>query len=77
MLKQKERTYLVNEKGEKTAICLPLQEYQELLEDLEDLATIAERKNEPSTPLETVLKRLEKKWRNTKSGSRTRHKKNS
>ena len=57
--------FLVDEKGRRRSVVLPIKEYQELLEDLEDLAIIAERKDEPTEPLAVVKKRLEAKWRNT------------
>jgi len=50
--------YIVDEKGNKQAVVLPMEEYEELMEDLHDLAVIAERREEPSTPLEEVLERL-------------------
>ncbi len=59
--------YVVTRKGQKTGVLLSLKEYNELLEDLADLAAIAERKNEPSQPFEVVKKRLERKWLNTGS----------
>ena len=61
------KQFIVDEKGRKTAIILPIKEYEELLEDLEDLATIAERRNEPTEPLGVVIERLEKKWQNIES----------
>ena len=61
------KRYLTDEKGRKTAVVLPIKEYEELLEDLEDLAIIAERKDEPTEPLETVTERLETKWKNIES----------
>ncbi|MCH7745135.1 MAG: hypothetical protein IIC84_03585 [Chloroflexi bacterium] len=61
------KLYLTDEKGRKTAVVLPMKEYKELLEDLEDLAIIAERKDEPTEHLEAVIKRLEMKWQNTES----------
>lgn len=39
--------YVTNEAGQKTAVVVPIEEYEELLEDLHDLAVIAERKDEP------------------------------
>jgi len=48
--------YIVDEQGQKTAVVLPLKEYEELLEDLHDLAVIAERKDEPVFDLEEVKK---------------------
>ena len=55
--------FIVNEDGEKTAIILPIKEYERLLEDINDLTVIAERRHEPSEPLEVVTERLERKWR--------------
>lgn len=50
--------YLVNEKGQKTAIVIPIEEYKELLEDLHDLAVVAERRDEPSVSFEELKERL-------------------
>ena len=52
------RRFIVNERGEKTAVVLPIAEYESPLEDLDDLATIAERREEPSEALEAVLARV-------------------
>jgi len=52
--------YIVDHKGQKTAVVIPLQEYEELLEDLHDLAIIAERRDEPTIPFEELKKRLKK-----------------
>jgi hypothetical protein len=38
--------YVVDDKGRKTAVLLSVKQYKKLLEDLHDLAVIAERKNE-------------------------------
>ncbi len=38
--------YIINETGEKTNVIIPFDEYIELLEEIEDLKIIAERKNE-------------------------------
>lgn len=64
---QEKRHFIVTERGRKTGVLLSLKEYKELLEDLQDLAIIAERKDEPSQPFEIVKKRLEQKWRHTSS----------
>ncbi|MBT9142282.1 MAG: hypothetical protein DDT29_00676 [Dehalococcoidia bacterium] len=50
--------YIVDEKGQKTAVVLPVEEYEELLEDLHDLAIIAERRDEPIIAFEELKKRL-------------------
>ena len=44
--------------GKRKAVILPIEEYEELLEDLHDLAVIARRKNEPTIPLAEVKRRL-------------------
>lgn len=51
--------YIVNQKGQKTAVIVPVEEYEELLEDLHDLAIIAERREEPTISFEEVRKRLQ------------------
>ncbi|HEY1718169.1 MAG TPA: type II toxin-antitoxin system prevent-host-death family antitoxin [Verrucomicrobiae bacterium] len=38
--------FLTNEKGKKTAVVLPIEDYEKLQEDLDDLAVITERRNE-------------------------------
>ena len=50
--------FITNTEGEKISVILPLADYQELMEDLEDLATIAERKDEVSIPFEAALKEI-------------------
>jgi hypothetical protein len=46
--------YIVNEKGQKTAVVLDIKEYEELLEDLHDIAIVAERRDEPTLDLEIL-----------------------
>jgi hypothetical protein len=67
MVELREGQFIVSRKGQKTGVLLSIKEYTELLEDLEDLAIIAERKDEPSQPFDVVKKRLERKWLNTGS----------
>ena len=55
--------YLVDEHGTKKAVIVPIEEYeefQELLEDLHDLEVVLEREGEPTITLEELRKRLEK-----------------
>ena len=40
--------FITDEAGKKTAVILSIEEFQELLEDLADLATVAERRDEPT-----------------------------
>jgi hypothetical protein len=44
--------YLTDETGNRTAVVLPMTDYEKLLEDLDDLAAIAERREEPVIPHE-------------------------
>ena len=39
--------YLTDEHGDRMAVVLPIGEYEKLLEDLDDLAVVAERRDEP------------------------------
>jgi len=50
--------YLIDEKGQETSVVIPVEEYEELLEDLHDLAVIAERKEEPTISLNELKKCL-------------------
>ncbi|MGD1917492.1 MAG: hypothetical protein ACFCAD_00595 [Pleurocapsa sp.] len=50
--------YITDEAGEKTAVILPIEQFESLLEDLEDLAVVAERKNEPATSHADLLEEL-------------------
>lgn len=45
-------------KGRKKAVILPIREYRELMEDLHDLAVLAERRDEPTTSWEEVKREL-------------------
>lgn len=58
-LKLKEK-FLTDKKGHKEAVVLEVREYEELLEDLEDLAIIADRKQEKSIPWDEVKRKLKK-----------------
>ena len=40
--------YITDDRGERTAVVLPISDYEKLLEDLEDLAVVAERRGEPT-----------------------------
>ena len=47
--------YVTDTAGNQTAVILPLEEYNELLEDIDDLATAAERVAEPTIPHAKVV----------------------
>ncbi len=61
------RSYVVDENGNRTAVMLPIEEYEALLEDLQDLAVIAQRRDEPTVPIDVVVEQLEEKWRRVES----------
>ncbi len=46
-IKELSPQYLVNTTGKKEFVVLTIKEYEELIEDLQDLAVMAERKDEP------------------------------
>lgn len=52
--------YITDETGERVSVVIPLAEYEELLEDLEDLAAIAERWDEPGVPHDEVIAGLKR-----------------
>lgn len=51
--------FITNAKGQKTSIILPLSQYQKLMEDLHDLAIVAERRDEEPINLDEMQHRLE------------------
>ena len=52
--------YLTNERGERTAVLLPMSAYEKLLEDLDDLGVVAERRDEPTIPHEQFVSELKR-----------------
>jgi hypothetical protein len=52
--------YLTDESGQRTSVLLPISAYEKLLEDLDDLAVVAERRDEPTTGHEQFLSELKR-----------------
>jgi PHD/YefM family antitoxin component YafN of YafNO toxin-antitoxin module len=50
--------YITDAKGERTAVILPLEEYEELLEDLHLSRVAYETKDDPSRPLSEVVEEM-------------------
>ena len=50
--------FLTDEKGKRTSVILPIKEYEDLLEDLSDLAMAAERRDEPTVSHEKLIMEL-------------------
>ena len=52
--------YVIDSEGRRTAVLLSLEEYERLMEDLHDLAVVAERRDEESINLQELKRRLKK-----------------
>ena len=52
--------YNTDDRGERTAVVLPISDYEKLLEDLEDLVVVAERRGEATIPHEQFVSELKR-----------------
>ena len=50
--------YLVDTKNKRKAVVLPIKEYEQLQEELHDLAVVAERRDEGTVSIEEMKRRL-------------------
>jgi PHD/YefM family antitoxin component YafN of YafNO toxin-antitoxin module len=50
--------YIIDENGRKTAVVLSMRDYRRLMEEVHDLAVVAERRGEPAISLEELKRRL-------------------
>jgi len=50
--------FVVDHQGHRTSVLLPVEEYEALLEDLSDLAAVAERRDEPVSGHADVVSKL-------------------
>ncbi len=50
--------HVVDRKGRKVAVVIPIKDYRRLLEDLHDLAVVAERRDDPPIRLVELRRRL-------------------
>ena len=50
--------YITDKKGNKSAVILPIEKYNELIEDIHDLTVVAERRNTDTVTLDEIIKRL-------------------
>ena len=55
VLKELDLQYITDDTGQKTAVILKLADFEELIEDIEDLAVVAERRDEKIITHETLL----------------------
>jgi len=59
-MKAVQEQYVVDTEGKKTGIIVPVKRYQRLMEDIHDLAVVAERRDEEPISLEEVKRRLKR-----------------
>lgn len=52
--------YVTDDNGRKTSVILPVDTYEEMLEDIQDLVAVAERRNDKKFSLIEMKKRLKK-----------------
>ena len=52
--------YITDDHGERTAAVLSISDYEKLLEDLDDLALVAERRDEPTISHEQFVSELKR-----------------
>lgn len=56
--KENHTQYITDNLGVKKAVVIPIDEYEDMLENLKDLASIAERRNEPTVSHDELIKQL-------------------
>ena len=50
--------YITDENGNKQSVVLPVETYEEILEDIQDLVAVAERKTENTISIEDIKRNL-------------------
>ncbi|WP_440902993.1 hypothetical protein ACMZOO_08735 [Catenovulum sp. SX2] len=50
--------YITDAEGHKTSVVIPIEQFQELMEDIQDLAAAAERRDESSTSHDALIAEL-------------------
>ena len=50
--------YITNDSGEKISVILSMEDFENILEDIEDLAIVAQRKDEKTTSHKDFIKEL-------------------
>ena len=53
-----DQQFVVDQDGKRQAVIIPLKEYERLMEDLHDLAVVAERRDEKTISLDEMKRRL-------------------
>jgi len=52
--------YVTDETGQKTGVILPIGQFELLIEDIEDLAVVAERRGEPTVSHVELVRQLKR-----------------
>jgi hypothetical protein len=52
--------YVTNPKGDRKAVIIPIARYKQMLEDMHDLAVVAERRDEKAVSLTEMKRRLKR-----------------
>ncbi|OOG21465.1 MULTISPECIES: hypothetical protein [Thioalkalivibrio] len=52
--------FITDENGRKTSVVLPIDAFEALIEDIEDLAVVAERRDEPTVSHEEMVAELKR-----------------
>jgi hypothetical protein len=50
--------FITDEQGQKVAVVIPIADYEDLMEDVADLAAVAERRDENRISLESLKQQL-------------------
>ena len=56
----RQEQFVIDDKGKKTGVIVPVKQYQKLIEDLHDLAIVAERREEETVSLDVLKSKLSK-----------------
>lgn len=55
-----ELQYVTDRSGAKTGVLVPIEEFEELMEDIQDLAAVAERRDQPTVSHDELLADLKR-----------------
>ena len=59
-LKEMNVQYIINESGERSSVILPIEDFEALLEDFEDMAIVIKRHDEPTISHEALKAKLKR-----------------
>jgi PHD/YefM family antitoxin component YafN of YafNO toxin-antitoxin module len=62
-IKELQAQYVTNKTSKKVAVILPIEEFEELLEDIEDLAVLVRRRDESTVSHDEVVAKLKRDGR--------------